>query len=117
MVFHLNLSPTLIFFLLAEALYYCHISVNSTIMQKHCSEVAQRFIKEKIEPVSLAALDPALSFQKLILHCITAIYKSLKYLAIITAKNEADNRVDSTVCGRYITDDNYVQNKNFMETR
>ena len=35
-------------------------------------------------------------------------YKSLKYLAIITAKNEADNRVDSTVCVRYITGDNYV---------
>ena len=65
-------------------------------------------MKEKIEPVFLAALDPALSFQKLILHCVTAINKSLKCLAIISEKNEADNRVDSTVCVRYITGDNYV---------
>ena len=45
-------------------------------------------MKEKIEPVFLAALDPALSFQKLILHCITAINKSLKCLAIITEKKK-----------------------------
>ena len=33
-------------------------------------------------------------------HCIggKATHKSLKSLAIVTAKNEADNRVNSTVC-------------------
>ena len=34
----------------------------------------------------------------LTLHCITAIHKSPKSLAIVTAKGKADNRVDSTVC-------------------
>ena len=36
-------------------------------------------------------------------HCIggTATHKSLKSLAIVTAKNEADNRVNSTVCGSH----------------
>ena len=54
------------------------------------------------------SLDPAFSFQKLILHCITAIHNSLKCLAIITAKNEADNRVDSRVCVRHVIGDNEV---------
>ena len=54
------------------------------------------------------ALDPAFSFQKLILHCITAIHNSLKCLAIITAKNEADNRVDGRVCVRHVKGDNDV---------
>ena len=33
-------------------------------------------------------------------HCIggTATHKSLKTLAVVTAKSEADNRVNSTVC-------------------
>ena len=34
----------------------------------------------------------------LTLQCITAIHKSPKSLAIVTAKGKADNRVDSTVC-------------------
>ena len=67
---------------------------------------------------SLAALDPALSFQKLILHCITAIYKSLKCLAVITAKNEADNRVDSTagLCKMYNRGQLRIE-QNYMKTK
>ena len=34
----------------------------------------------------------------LTLHCISAIHKSPKSLAIVTGKGKADNRVDSTVC-------------------
>ena len=38
------------------------------------------------------------SFQKLTLHRSTTSHKSLKTFAIVTAKDEADNRVESTVC-------------------
>ena len=43
------------------------------------------------------ASDIALSFQKLLLKCIAVSRKSLKSEAIVAAKHEADNRVDSTV--------------------
>ena len=45
------------------------------------------------------------------LHCITAIHKSLKCLEIITAKSEADDRVDSTVCVNHVIGDNVEQIK------
>ena len=54
------------------------------------------------------ASDPAVSFQKSILHCITAIDKSPKSLAIITTKNEADNRVDGHICVSHIVVNNKV---------
>ena len=44
------------------------------------------------------ASDPAVSFQKLILHCITAIDKSPKSFEIITTENEADDGDDSHIC-------------------
>ena len=109
MVFHLNFCPTLVFFLLADwstlllsyfSQFYDHVE---TLLWS-CTT----FYQGKNLTCSLAALDPALSFQKLILHCITATNKSLECLKIITVKNEAGNRVDSTVCVRYITGDNYV---------
>ena len=102
MVFHLNFCPTLVFSLLADwstlllsyfSQFYYHVE---TLLWIHTT-----FYEGKNWTCFLAALDPALSFQKLILHCITAINKSLKCLAIITEKNEAGNRVDSTVCVRY----------------
>ena len=76
------------------------------------------FYQGKNWTCSLAALDPALSFQKLILHCITAIYKSLKCLAVITAKNEADNRVDSTarLCKMYNRGQLRIE-QNYMKTK
>ena len=40
-----------------------------------------------------------ISCRKLLLHCSTATKNSLKTLAIITAENEADHRVDGAVCG------------------
>ena len=42
----------------------------------------------------------------LTLHCTTAIHKSPKSLAIVTAKGKADNLVDSTVCVSHKQGDN-----------
>ena len=43
---------------------------------------------------------------------IAAAHKSLKSVAIVAAKNEADNRVDSTVCVTRKQGDNIVYLKN-----
>ena len=52
--------------------------------------------------MNLLASDPAFSLQTLILHCIggTATHKSLKSLAVVTVKNEADNRASSETQGQ-----------------
>ena len=47
----------------------------------------------------IKSLRIAISCRKLLLHCSTATKKFLKTLAIITAENEADHRVDGAVCG------------------
>ena len=41
----------------------------------------------------------------LTLHCTTAIHKSPKSLAIVTATGKANNRVDCTVCASHKIDD------------
>ena len=61
------------------------------------------------------ASDPAVSFQKLILHCITAIDKSPKSFEIITTKNETDNRVDSHICVSHIV--GHKKAKSYRKTK
>ena len=58
--------------------------------------------------LSRISADLGFSFQKLILTCITAIHKSLESFAIVTAENEADNRVDSTVGDRHKVGENII---------
>ena len=58
------------------------------------------------------ASDIAFSFQELLLKCIVVSHKSLKSEAIVAAKHEADNRVDSTVDVSNKRGDNIVYQNN-----
>ena len=49
-------------------------------------------------PTSLIWRSGSATTFHLTLHCIRAIHKSPKSLAIVTGKGKADNRVDGTVC-------------------
>ena len=58
------------------------------------------------------ASDLDFSFQELLLNCIAAFHKSLKSVAIVATKHEADNRVDSTVDVSNKRGDNIVYQNN-----
>ena len=97
-------------------------NVNNKVIIDICYSPAARSVLGETVPDVLSigrgrysdfiASDLAFSFQELLLNCIAASHKSLKSEAIVVAKHEADNRVDSIVFENNKLADNIVYHSN-----